>query len=177
MTGRVDMTTVLATGTIADFLEEKWGSFPLNLLDGLGVSSQWAVVLAAIIHASLVMGFFGAVPLIFIWLERKVSGRIQDRLGPTRVGGKFGWLQGPADGLKLIQKEDLVPKEADSMLFRAAPYIACVAAFCAFMVMPFYDGWAAVASDIGLFILFAVLSLEVLGIILAGYSRDRKSVV
>ena len=134
----------------------------------------WGCLVAALVHGGLLLGVFAHASLVFIWLERKVSGRIQDRLGPTRVGGRFGWLQGLADGGKLVQKEDLIPKDADSMLFRSAPYIACVAAFCAFMVLPFYDGWASVASDIGLFILFAILSLEVLGIILAGYSSGSK---
>ncbi len=90
------------------------------------------------------------------------------------MGGKFGWLQGLADGIKLIQKEDLVPKDADGMLFRMAPYLACIAAFGTFMVLPFSDGWVAVASDVGLFLLFAILSLEVLGIVLAGYSSGSK---
>ncbi len=138
------------------------------------MGETWGCLLAALIHGALLLAVFAHASLVFIWLERKVSGRIQDRLGPTRVGGRFGWLQGLADGGKLVQKEDLVPKDADSMLFRIAPYIACVAAFCAFMVLPFYDGWATVASDIGLFILFAILSLEVLGIILAGYSSGSK---
>ena len=74
----------------------------------------------------------------------------------------------------LIQKEDLVPAAADSMLFRMAPYIACVSSFCAFMVLPFSDGWVAVASDVGLFLIFGILSLEVVGIILAGYSSGSK---
>ncbi|MEX0717324.1 MAG: complex I subunit 1 family protein [Planctomycetaceae bacterium] len=139
-----------------------------------GLSSGWAIALAAFIHAVILIHLFAVAPLIFVWLERKVSGRIQDRLGPTRVGGRFGWLQGLADGIKLIQKEDLVPQAADNMLFRMAPYIACVAAFGGFMVLPFADGWVAVVSDIGIFLLFAILSLEVLGIVLAGYSSGSK---
>ena len=138
------------------------------------MSERWGLALAAFIHAFILINVFALAPLIFIWLERKVSGRIQDRLGPTRVGGRFGWLQGLADGGKLIQKEDLVPAAADSMLFRMAPYIACIAAFGTFMLLPFSGGWVAVASDIGLFLLVAILSLEVLGIILAGYSSGSK---
>ncbi|HQX51142.1 MAG TPA: NADH-quinone oxidoreductase subunit H [Planctomycetaceae bacterium] len=131
-------------------------------------------VIAAVIHAVLLIHVFAVSPFAFIWLERKVSGRIQDRLGPTRVGGLFGWLQSLADGIKLIQKEDLCPSAADSMLFRSAPYIVCVSSFAAFMVLPFSDGWVAVAADCGLFIILAILSLEVFGIIMAGYSSGSK---
>jgi NADH-quinone oxidoreductase subunit H len=101
-------------------------------------------------------------------------GRIQDRLGPTRVGGRFGWLQSLADAIKLVQKEDLVPAAADGMLFRMAPFIACIAPFAAFILLPFSDVWVAVASDVGLFLLLEILSLEVLGIVLAGYSNGSK---
>ena len=75
-------------------------------------------VVTALIHAVLLLHIIAVGALFFIWLERKVSGRIQDRLGPTRVGGKFGWLQGLADGIKLLSKEDLMPDGADPLLFR-----------------------------------------------------------
>lgn len=143
---------------IADFFGDSW----------------WAWALVALIHAVLVIHFFAVAPLFYIWLERKVSGRIQDRLGPTRVGGKFGWLQTLADGIKLIQKEDLCPSAADGMLFRLAPYLVFVASFGAFIALPFSDGWIAQNLDIGVFFIFAVLSLEVIGIILAGYSSGSK---
>ena len=129
---------------------------------------------AAIVHAVFLISAFGAAPAVFIWLERKVSGRIQDRLGPTRVGGRYGWAQAIADGGKLVQKEDLVPPAADSMLFRSAPYIVCISAFTAMMLLPFSHGWVAVSADIGLFAILAIMSLEVFGIILAGYSSGSK---
>jgi NADH-quinone oxidoreductase subunit H len=129
---------------------------------------------AALTHAALLLGLFSGLPVFYIWLERKVAGRIQDRLGPTRVGGSFGWLQTIADGIKLIQKEDLVPKDADSLVFRMAPYLATIASFAAFMVLPISDGWVAVAAECGAFLILALMSLEVLGIILAGYSSGSK---
>ena len=84
--------------------------------------------------------------VFFIWLERKVAGRIQDRLGPTRVGGKFGWLQTLADGIKLLVKEDLIPADADQMLFRLGPYIAFCGSFLAFIALPFGNGLVAIAG-------------------------------
>ncbi len=131
-------------------------------------------MLGAVVHAVLLISLFGALPLFYIWLERKVAGRIQDRLGPTRVGGKFGWLQTLADGIKLIQKEDLAPGAADNWIFRIAPYMAVVASFTAFMVLPFAEDAVAVAMDSGIFLILALMSMEVFGIILAGYSSGSK---
>lgn len=160
-------SAMLAAGTLGEY-------FTGARILGWEISDGIALAIAAVIHAAFLFALFGLAPFFFIWAERKVSGRIQDRLGPTRVGGKFGWLQSLADGIKLIQKEDLVPDAADAMLFRLAPFMVCVASFGAFMVLPFADGWVAVASDVGLFLLLAILSLEVFGIILAGYSSGSK---
>ena len=129
---------------------------------------------AAALHIGLLAAFFGLPAFAFIWAERKVSARIQDRLGPTHTGGRFGWLQSLADGIKLIQKEDLAPAAADRMLFRVSPYLVVIASFASFLFMPFSNGWVAVALDCGLFIGMAVLSLEVLGVVLAGYSSGSK---
>ena len=161
------MNPIIAAGTLAEYFQEKIGPGPAE-------PGTWALLLAGVIHVLILIHFFALAPFVFIWLERKVSGRIQDRLGPTRVGGRFGWLQSLADGGKLIQKEDLVPPAADSMLFRSAPYIVCLSSFAAFMVLPFSDGWVAVAADVGLFAILAIMSIEVFGIILAGYSSGSK---
>jgi NADH-quinone oxidoreductase subunit H len=133
-----------------------------------------AYLVAALVHCALLINVIAVGALIFIWLERKVAGRIQDRLGPTRVGGKFGWLQTLADGLKLITKEDLCPKEADRFLFRMAPYISFCASFCAYLALPFSDGWVALDLNVGVFFILAVLGLEVFGVILAGYASASK---
>ncbi|HMF14782.1 MAG TPA: complex I subunit 1 family protein [Gemmataceae bacterium] len=138
------------------------------------VAEPLAVAIVAIVVATLLISFMALSAMISVWLERKVSGRIQDRLGPTRVGGKFGWLQGLADGIKLITKEDVLPGSADHILFRLGPYIALCGAFLAYLAMPFARGWAAQVMSIGVFFMLAVMSTEVFGIILAGYGSGSK---
>lgn len=133
-----------------------------------------AFLVTALIHAALLINVIAVGALFFIWLERKVAGRIQDRLGPTRVGGKFGWLQTLADGLKLITKEDLMPNGADGLLFKLAPYISFCASFCAYLALPFADGWVAQQLNVAVFFILAVMGLEVFGVILAGYSSASK---
>ncbi len=142
--------------------------------NSIGMPWSLAYLLAALIHCALILGLVAVAALFFIWIERKVSGRIQDRLGPTRVGGKFGWLQTLSDGIKLIAKEDLAPREADKALFRFAPYISFAASYTAFLALPFANGWVVLDINIGLFFIMAVLGLEVFGVILAGYASGSK---
>ncbi len=136
-----------------------------------------AAALVGLVHVGLLLSLVAVAALLFIWLERKISGRIQDRLGPTRVGGKFGWLQTLADGLKLLTKEDLMPAGADRLLFKIAPYVSFCAAISAFIAIPFAGGaypWIAQHLNVGVFFVLAVLGLEVFGVILAGYSSASK---
>jgi NADH-quinone oxidoreductase subunit H len=142
------------------------------LSDLLGTT--FGPIVSAIIKGTILVAFVAVSAVFFIWLERKVAGRIQDRLGPTRVGGKFGWLQTIADGIKLLVKEDVIPADADHMLFRLGPYIAFCGAFMAFLALPFGNGVVAVDMNIAIFFMLAVMSTEIFGIILAGYGSGSK---
>lgn len=133
--------------------------------------------LAATLYVLLLLHLVAVGALVFIWLERKIAGRIQDRLGPTRVGGMFGWLQTLADGLKLITKEDLMPAAADRFLFRIAPYVGFCASLAAFIAIPFAGRdfpFVAQHLNVAVFFVLAVLGLEVFSVILAGYASASK---
>lgn len=145
-----------------------------ELLTQLPIPIWLAYTIAALVQCVLCLVVALASAAVSIWLERKVSARIQDRLGPTRVGGRFGWLQPPADGIKLFCKEDLIPDAADQPLFRIAPYISFCAVFCTFLALPFANGWVAMPLNAGAFFILAVMGLEVFGVILGGYASGSK---
>src|SRR5262245_11788394 len=125
------------------------------------MSPTLAGFLAAFIAGFVLITFMLVSAIFAVWLERKVAARIQDRLGPTRVGGKFGWLQTLADGLKLLFKEDLVPASADQALFRIGPYVALAGSFLAFIALPFGNNVVPYDMNIAVFFMLAVMSTEI----------------
>ena len=128
----------------------------------------------------LLVGFFGIFPGIvayMVWLERKVAARFQDRIGPNRVG-PLGLLQPIADAIKLITKEDIVPRDADKLVHIAAPVLVIMSAFLVMAVIPFAVGLAPVNLPSGMVYLIAVSSISPLGIFLAGWgSRNKYSLL
>jgi NADH-quinone oxidoreductase subunit H len=124
----------------------------------------------------LVVGFFGLFPGIvayMVWAERKVAARFQDRIGPNRVG-PLGLLQPIADALKLLTKENIVPRTADQWVHLLAPVLLIVSAFLVLAVMPFGVGMAPVDIPSGVVYLVAVSSISALGVFLAGWSSRNK---
>ena len=112
--------------------------------------------------------------LFAIYLERKVSAHMQDRLGPMRTGGWHGWAQTIADMLKLLQKEDIVPAAADKILHRLAPFIIFIGAYAAYAAIPFSSAYVGSNINIGLFYIVAISSLAVIAILMGGWASNNK---
>ncbi len=163
-----------------------------------GPENALVIVLAAI-KIGLILGHvLGIIPLI-IWLERKLIGFIQDRPGPNRVG-PFGILQGIVDGVKLLMKEDFIPSGADRSLYLLAPALVLIPAFLGMCIIPWgpviegqtlYDLYlflglqgmwtsqselalAVTNPNVGILYVFAITSVAVYGITLAGWSSENK---
>ena len=117
-----------------------------------------------------------AMTVVVIYLtygERKVVARFQMRLGPTRTG-PAGLLQGVADALKLVVKEDLRPRNADRWVFEFAPYATFVPVFLVLLTLPFAENWGVRNLALGMFFVFAVLGLNIVGVLMAGFGAGNK---
>ncbi len=115
-----------------------------------------------------------AVPLAVIvltYVERKVLGRLQMRLGPMRVG-PYGTLQSLADTVKLLTKEDLRPQTADRWTFELAPFVVVVPVFMALVTLPFTADLFVRNLELGLFYIVAVSGVSIVGFVMAGWGSD-----
>jgi NADH-quinone oxidoreductase subunit H len=108
-----------------------------------------------------------------VYAERKVSAFMQDRLGPMEVG-YYGILQTVADLLKLLQKEDIIPASANKRLFQLAPLFIFVPIFMGFSMLPLSPGWSAPPLSSALYFILAIISLDVIGIVIAGWASNNK---
>src|ERR1700733_3568701 len=142
---------------VAHFFPVNWfGQFILMLLECLLVTVPLLVAVA-----------------YMTYVDRKVWASIQRRLGPNVVG-PFGLLQPLADGLKLLLKETVIPTGANSTVFMIAPLITFVLALVAWAVIPFSETWVVADINVGILYLFAISSLGVYGIIMAGWASNSK---
>jgi NADH-quinone oxidoreductase subunit H len=148
--------------TTFDYLRSVWGNEP------------WVDPVLNVTGILIVSTFNLLIVLFLIWFERKVVARLQDRIGPNRVGGRFGALQSVADAMKLLTKEDIIPSGADRLAFNLAPVLSVVAALLVWAVIPFGPGVIGTDLNIGIFYVLAISSVSVVPILLAGWSSNNK---
>ncbi|MFZ0199145.1 MAG: NADH-quinone oxidoreductase subunit NuoH [Candidatus Sulfotelmatobacter sp.] len=133
---------------------------------GAAGNAFWVLVYILLVFVGL-----SVAVIAMNWLERKILAHMQVRLGPMRVG-PHGLMQPIADALKLLLKEDIMPAEADALVFWVAPFVVVLAAFTVFVVVPFGPTHAITDMNIGILFMLGVSSLSVLGIVMAGWASN-----
>jgi NADH-quinone oxidoreductase subunit H len=134
-------------------------------------SNVWVVLL---IKVALVMGFFLVAPLGVGYAEHKILAHMQHRLGPMEAGRFHGWAQLIADGVKFVQKEDIVPRAADRWVFSLAPAVVLVPTILVIVVIPFGPDIWALDLDVGIFFVMAISAVSVIGVLMAGWASANK---
>lgn len=129
--------------------------------------AAWQPVISALLSVIPLLAVFPLLFAITTVLERKGLGRMQNRLGPNRVG-PYGFLQPIADGIKSLTKEDIVPREADHLIHFLAPVVLVIPVFLAFSVLPYGRNMAPIDLDCGVLFFFAVGSATEMSVFMAG---------
>ncbi len=133
-----------------------------------------SVTLIGVVAALMMVIFISVYALVVIYMERKVSAHMQDRLGPMEVGGWHGWAQSLADTVKLIVKEDIIPDQADRFLFKLAPLIVFTAALAGFAVLPWSHNFIPADLNVGLLYILSISSVSVIGLLMGGWASNNK---
>jgi len=128
----------------------------------------WIVFSIIILLLTITIGV-----LVLVWLERKISAGIQQRIGPE-YAGPLGILQALADGFKLLLKEDIIPAKGDIWLFNIGPSIVVIPVFLSYLVIPFGHNIILANLNIGVFFWIAICSIVPLGLLMAGYGSNNK---
>src|SRR5690606_27723453 len=123
------------------------------------------------VAAVVILGALATVGGLGTYAERKISADIQMRQGPNRVG-PYGILQFLADGVKMIMKEDIIPRHADKLTFNIAPLLCMLGVMATFAALPFSSGFTMTDLDVGIFYLIRVTSIVGVGLLLGGYSSN-----
>ena len=156
----------------AESVGENWAeSFANQSLSFLPEGLRPILVMVAV--ATIFVSVVPLLPLVLVLMERKVSAWIQDRTGPMRTG-PWGLLQTLADGVKLIFKEDLIPPQADKLLFRFAPYLIFTCSVAVFAAIPFSQSILVSDLNIGIFYILSISSVIAIGVIMAGWASNSK---
>ncbi|MEX1043413.1 MAG: NADH-quinone oxidoreductase subunit NuoH [Acidimicrobiia bacterium] len=135
------------------------------------VDNFWLLLVAKILFVATIIPVAG---MLIGFAEMKLSAKMQNRVGPYFAGGRWGWAQLIADGVKFFQKEDLVPEEADAPVFKLAPVLVFIGTVALFVVIPFGPGLSIRNLDVGIFYALAISSLSTIGILVAGWSSANK---
>jgi len=130
--------------------------------------------LVLVTKAAIVLVFFLVAPLGVGYAEHKVLAHMQSRLGPMYAGRFHGWAQLMADGVKFVQKEDVIPAAADRWVFSLAPAVALIPYIVLFVVIPFSDEIFILNLDVGIFFVMAITSVTVIGVLMAGWASANK---
>jgi len=141
-----------------------------SFLDSL-FHNFWVALIGKLI---LIMGFVLVAPIMVIYAELKIMAHMQHRLGPMYAGRFHGVGQPIADGIKLIQKEDVIPRAADRWVFTLAPAAVLVPYIALFVVIPFSDTIFAENLDVGIFYVLAITTASVIGVLMAGWASANK---
>jgi len=139
----------------------------------LAVEVPWGVILAIKTLVVLAIIPLGALILGYVFLLKMMS-HMQSRLGPMDPGGYHGWFQLIGDGIKFLQKEDVMPAEADRRVFALAPLVVVMSTFLVFAVVPAGPRLIVADLDVGVFYALAVSSLSVIGVLMAGWASANK---
>jgi NADH-quinone oxidoreductase subunit H len=131
----------------------------------------WVVLL---LKVAFIMGVALTAPLAIGYVEHKVLAHMQHRLGPMEAGRFHGWAQLIADGVKFVQKEDIIPRAADSWVFSLAPAVVLVPYIAIFVVVPFSASILAEDLDVGIFFVLAITTVSVIGVLMAGWASANK---
>ena len=145
----------------------------VDALRDVGAPEGLIYALAALAGCLAIFSFVGLTTLVNIWLERRVIGRMQVRRGPNRAG-PFGLLQPVADAIKLIQKEALTPRQADSIVFTVAPVVVFLPAILTFAVLPWSEKMVLADLNVGVLYLLALGSTTTIVVFMAGYASNNK---
>ena len=157
---------------LGDLLVSLYDLFGWGLSE-IGLNPSLVSILQKLVAAFILTNFCLLTPLLTIWLERKVSARFQDRLGPNRVG-PFGLFQGFADIVKLITKEDITPAGADKTVFNIGPVIAVASVVGIWAVIPFASTMVGTDINVGILYSVAVGAIGTLAIMMGGWASNNK---
>jgi NADH-quinone oxidoreductase subunit H len=131
----------------------------------------WVVLLLKVAFTMVVVL---TAPLAVGYMEHKVLAHMQHRLGPMEAGRFHGWAQLIADGVKFVQKEDVIPAAADPRVFTLAPAVVLVPYIAIFLVIPFSASILAEDLDVGIFFVLAITAVSVIGVLMAGWASANK---